>query len=227
MFLIHYAEANQELALLSINTFQKDLASSSQRVRANAMKAMSSIRISVVIPLVTLALKAAVKDNSPYVRKTAACAIPKIYSVDPSPEQKEILVELIGTVLGDNEPGVLGAAIFAFFHVCPKNYELIHGHFRKFCTLLADFDEWGQVLTLDLLLKYGRTQFGSPFLQEDGENDVIAVERDPNRPFYSDDEDDEDGEKDKEKEKEKEKKKEEKPVEEASLNVDDFLMEDD
>jgi vesicle coat complex subunit len=33
------------------------------------MKAMSSIRIPVVVPLVVMAIKTAVKDNSPYVRK--------------------------------------------------------------------------------------------------------------------------------------------------------------
>jgi vesicle coat complex subunit len=79
MYLIAYAESNPELALLSINTFQKDLSSHNQRTRGNAMKAMSSIRIPVVIPLVTLALKTAVKDTSPYVRKAAACAIPKVF----------------------------------------------------------------------------------------------------------------------------------------------------
>jgi len=43
---------NADLALLSINTFQKDLTSSNPRIRANALKGMSSIRLPVVIPLV-------------------------------------------------------------------------------------------------------------------------------------------------------------------------------
>lgn len=160
MYLIHYAEQNQELALLSINSFQKDLASHSQRVRANAMKAMSSIRIPVAIPLVILALKSAVKDHSSYVRRAAAQAIPKVMSVDP--EQSELLVELIEELLTNNEPLVLGSTIFAFNAVCPDRLDLLHVHFRKICHLLADFDEWGQIITLDLLLRYGRTQFLAP-----------------------------------------------------------------
>ena len=44
-YLITYAETNQELALLSINTFQKDLASSNQRIRANALKAMVRLNL--------------------------------------------------------------------------------------------------------------------------------------------------------------------------------------
>ena len=160
MYLIHYAEQNQELALLTINSFQKDLASHSQRVRANAMKAMSSIRIPVAIPLVMLALKTAVKDHSSYVRRAAAAAIPKVWSVDT--DQQDLLIELITELLTNNEPLVLGSAIFAFNAVCPERLDLLHPHFRKICHLLADFDEWGQIITLDLLLRYGRTQFLDP-----------------------------------------------------------------
>lgn len=161
MYLINYSEDNPELALLSINTFQKDLSSPSQRVRANAMRAMSSIKIPVVVPLVVLALKTAVKDNSTYVRKAAAAALPKVYHLDP--EQKDIVMELVAELLSNVEPTVLGAALFAFTEVCPDNWDLIHPHFRKICHLLADFDEWGQLLTLDLLLRYGRVHFASPF----------------------------------------------------------------
>ncbi len=77
-FLTHYAETNQDLALLCVNTFQKDLANRSQRIRASALRALSSIKIMNVIPLVIIALRTAVKDSSAYVRKAAASAIPKV-----------------------------------------------------------------------------------------------------------------------------------------------------
>ena len=43
MFLVHYAEEKQELALLSINTFQKDLSDSNQLIRALALRVMSCV----------------------------------------------------------------------------------------------------------------------------------------------------------------------------------------
>ncbi len=46
-----------------------------------------------------LAIKESVTDMSPYVRKTAATAIPKLYSLDP--EQKEQLEEVIEKLLKD------------------------------------------------------------------------------------------------------------------------------
>ena len=165
MFLITYSEQHQDLALLSINTFQKDLASPSQRIRANALKAMSSIRIPIAVPLVMLALKAAVKDNSSYVKRAAACAIPKVHSIEPV-EQAESLIEFIAELLTSIEPTVLGPTLFAFQSVCPTRYDLLHPHYRKICHLLADFDEWGQVVALQVLLRYGRTQFLSPYAKE-------------------------------------------------------------
>ena len=46
-----------------------------------------------------LAIKEAVSDMSPYVRKTAANAITKLYSLDP--ELKEDLVAIIEKLLAD------------------------------------------------------------------------------------------------------------------------------
>lgn len=183
MFLTHYAAENQELALLAINTLQKDLASSNQRVRANALRAMSSISIKVVIPLVMIALKNAVRDTSSYVRKAAACAIPKVFVTDPG--KKPELVEMVAELLTNTEPNVLGATVFAFTRVCPKRFELLHPHFRKICTLLADFDSYGQVVTLGVLTRYARDQFRAPPGSRDQGNGQGVADG----AFYSDDDD--------------------------------------
>ena len=186
MYLISYAETNQELALLCINTLQKDLASSSQRARANAMRAMSSIRIPVVVPLVMLALKSTVKDTSPYVRKAAAAAIPKVY--DASRDSKDELIPMIEHLLTSTEPEILSSAVFAFNEVCPDRIDLLHQHFRKICTLLADFTEWGQMLMLRILTRYGRSQYLSPFDVNEDDTRPGAKKKKKQKAFYSDDE---------------------------------------
>ena len=53
----------------------------------------------MIVPIMMLAIKEAVMDMSPYVRKTAAHAIPKLYNLDP--EQKDILIEVIEKLLAD------------------------------------------------------------------------------------------------------------------------------
>ena len=50
-----------------------------QLIRACALRVLSSIRVQVIVPIMMLALKDSVMDMSPYVRKTVAHAIPKLY----------------------------------------------------------------------------------------------------------------------------------------------------
>jgi vesicle coat complex subunit len=77
-YLAHYAEMEPEAALLAINTLKKELSNTNQLARANALRTMSSIRVKIISQLVGLAVKKAATDSSPYVRKTAACAVPKL-----------------------------------------------------------------------------------------------------------------------------------------------------
>jgi hypothetical protein len=78
MYLVRTAEHKPDEALLSINSFQKDLAHPNPRVRALALRVMSSIRVAVIVPVVILAVRKCAVDPSPYVRKAAAHAIPKV-----------------------------------------------------------------------------------------------------------------------------------------------------
>lgn len=79
IYLLRYAEAEPDLALLSINTFQRDLADSSPLIRAMALRVLSGIRVPTIASLVVLAIKKCAADTSPYVRKAAALSIQKCY----------------------------------------------------------------------------------------------------------------------------------------------------
>ncbi|KAJ3151092.1 AP-3 complex subunit beta-2 [Geranomyces variabilis] len=179
IYLLRYADQEPDLALLSINTFQKDLADRNPLIRAMALRVMSSIRVQVIVPIIMLALKKATTDLSPYVRKAAANAIPKCYSLDPS--QQEYLIEIIEILLNDNSTLVLGSVISSMKKVCPDRLGLIHKHYRKLCRLLVEADEWSQIMILELLILYARTFFLRP--PEDEAPNVAAAE---NSPFYPD-----------------------------------------
>ena len=57
---------------------------------------------------------------------------------------------------------VAGSVVMAFEMVCPDRIDLVHKNYRKLCTLLVDVDEWGQVVILNMLTRYARTQFINP-----------------------------------------------------------------
>nr|XP_018900756.1 PREDICTED: AP-3 complex subunit beta-2 isoform X1 [Bemisia tabaci] len=183
VYLVRYAEEQQDLALLSISTFQRALKDPNQLIRASALRVLSSIRVSVIVPIVMLAIKDSASDLSAYVRKTAAHAIPKLYSLDP--EQKDELVLLIDKLLADKTTLVVGSAVMAFEEVCPERIDLIHKNYRKLCNLLLDIDEWGQVVIVNMLTRYARTQFLDP-------NRGGDIESSEDSPFYDDDDDEDD-----------------------------------
>lgn len=58
---------------------------------------------------------------------------------------------------------VAGSVVMAFEEVCPDRIDLIHKNFRKLCNLLVDVEEWGQVVIMNMLTRYARTQFTSPW----------------------------------------------------------------
>ncbi|XP_029524573.1 AP-3 complex subunit beta-2 isoform X17 [Oncorhynchus nerka] len=198
VYLVRYAEEQQDLALLSISTFQRGLKDPNQLIRASALRVLSSIRVTIIVPIMMLAIKEAASDMSPYVRKTAAHAIPKLYSLDP--EQKDCLIEVIEKLLADKTTLVAGSVVMAFEEVCPERIDLIHKNYRKLCNLLIDVEEWGQVVIINMLTRYARTQFLNPNM-----NESLLEEGGGEKAFYgSDNDDDTDDEEDKE---EKEKKK--------------------
>uniref|UniRef100_A0A8C0VE93 AP complex subunit beta n=1 Tax=Cyanistes caeruleus TaxID=156563 RepID=A0A8C0VE93_CYACU len=181
VYLMRYAEEQQDLALLSISTFQRALKDPNQLIRASALRVLSSIRVPIIVPIMMLAIKEASSDLSPYVRKNAAHAIQKLYSLDP--DQKEMLIEVIEKLLKDRSTLVAGSVVMAFEEVCPDRIDLIHKNYRKLCNLLVDVEEWGQVVIIHMLTRYARTQFVSPW-----KVDEVVDEYSENNFYESDEE---------------------------------------
>lgn len=157
IYLLHYAESEPDLALLSINTIQKSLTDQNPQLRAMALRVMSGIKVPVISQIVSLAIKRGCADMSPYVRKAAALAIPKCYRLDPNTMPQ--LLDYISTLLGDKQYFVVGPAVMAFLEVCPDRIDLVHKHYRALIRKLVDMDEWGQLATLRLMTVYARKCF--------------------------------------------------------------------
>ncbi|CAL8578341.1 AP-3 complex subunit beta, variant 2 [Xanthoria parietina] len=154
IFLLHHAEAEPDLALLSINTIQKSLTDQNPQVRAMALRVMSGIRVPVISQIVSLAIKRGCGDMSPYVRKAAALAIPKCYKLDPNTIPQ--LLDYLSILLGDKQYYVAGSGVTAYLEICPERVDLIHKHYRSLVRKLVDMDEWSQLATLRLMSIYAR-----------------------------------------------------------------------
>ncbi|KAI9475060.1 AP-3 complex subunit beta [Coemansia sp. RSA 1085] len=160
MFLLRYAEQEQDLALLSVNTFQRDVADSDAEIRAMALRVMSSIRVQAIGAVVTVAVRRLAGDSSPHVRRTAALAVPKLLRLDAG--LREELQAVVNSMLGEGSALAVGAVAKAFRTVSPQQLPHAHAHFRRWCAQLGDADEWGQLELVRLLAAYARTQFARP-----------------------------------------------------------------
>lgn len=85
---------------------------------------------------------------------SSAYPIVSLCRLDPA--QKDALIDIISTMLGDNSTFTIGSVLMAFNQVCPDRLDLIHPQYRKLCKMLVDMDEWGQITAMDLLLRYSR-----------------------------------------------------------------------
>ncbi|KAI5434445.1 AP3-complex subunit beta-A [Lathyrus oleraceus] len=153
LYLLHYAEKRPNEALLSINYFQKDLVDTNPLVRAWALRAMAGIRLHAIASLVLVAVGKCARDPSVYVRKCAANALPKLHDLRME-EHASAIEEIVGLLLNDHSPGVVGAAASAFTSVCPNNFSLIGRNYKKLCEILPDVEEWGQIMLIGILLRY-------------------------------------------------------------------------
>lgn len=183
LYLLHHAEAEPDLALLSINAIQKSLTDQNPLVRAMALRTMSGIKVPVISQIVSLAIKRGCGDMSPQVRKASALAVPKCYRLDPS--TLPVMLEVLSTLLGDSQYYVVGPAVQAFLEICPERIDLLHKHYRSIVRKLVDMDEWSQIATMRLLTPYARRCFPRR-MQETKE----AVQTNVQRSFYDDDDSD-------------------------------------
>ncbi|XP_058002291.1 AP3-complex subunit beta-A isoform X1 [Hevea brasiliensis] len=191
LYLLHYAEKRPNEALLSINSFQKDLGDTNPLVRAWALRTMAGIRLHVIAPLVLVAVGKCARDPSVYVRKCAANALPKLHDLQLE-EHSSTIEEIVGILLSDHSPGVVGAAAAAFNSVCPNNYSLVGRSYKRLCEVLPDVEEWGQIVLIGILLRYAIARHGlvkksimfslhgkeSPQSEKDGLDVEFSLEKD-------------------------------------------------
>ena len=72
-------------------------------------------------------------------------------------------LQIVGILLNDHSPAVVGAAAAAFASVCPYNLSLIGRNYRKLCEILPDVEEWGQIVLIGILLRYVIARHGHVF----------------------------------------------------------------
>ncbi|KAF8329066.1 adaptin N terminal region-domain-containing protein, partial [Cantharellus anzutake] len=166
IYLLRYAGVEPDLALLSINTFQKDLADPNPLIRAMALRVLSGIPVPIISSLVVLALESVPRIPAHMCEKQRHWQSPRLMdrlfpkSLDAA--QFSSLMTILSSLLHDRSPLAIGAVAVAFNALCSTRLDLLHPHYRRLCRMLGDLDEWGQIQVVALLTRYGRRMFSAP-----------------------------------------------------------------
>eukprot|EP01040_Poterioochromonas_malhamensis_P002497 gene2497-2654_t len=158
LYLINYAKSQPDLALLAVNTFVKDANDPNPLIRALAIRTMGCIRVEKITEYLCEPLSRCLKDDDPYVRKTAAVCVAKLYDISPELVEDRGFVDVLRDLISDANPTVVANAVSALSEIAEnsgKDVMMVTANvLQKLLAALNECTEWGQVFILDSLSLY-------------------------------------------------------------------------
>ncbi|MBA0609559.1 hypothetical protein Godav_021596 [Gossypium davidsonii] len=158
LYLINYAKSQPDLAILAVNTFVKDSQDPNPLIRALAVRTMGCIRVDKITEYLCDPLQRCLKDDDPYVRKTAAICVAKLYDINAELVEDRGFLDSLKDLISDNNPMVVANAVAALAEIQENSsgpiFEITTPTLTKLLTALNECTEWGQVFILDALSRY-------------------------------------------------------------------------
>merc|ERR1740139_1541093 len=158
LYLINYAKSQPELTLLAVNTFVKDANDPNPLIRALAVRTRGCIRVDRITEYLCEPLSRALRDDDPYVRKTAAVCVAKLFDIAPALVQERGFLEILHDLISDSNPSVVANGVAALSEIAETSgkdvMKISAAVLQKLLAALNECTEWGQVFILDSLAKY-------------------------------------------------------------------------
>nr|VWO96012.1 Uncharacterized protein [Ganoderma boninense] len=163
LYLMNYAKTQPELVILAVNTFVKDTDDPNPLVRALAIRTMGCLRAEKIIDYLCDPLQKCLKDDNPYVRKTAALCVAKLYDLKPELVIENGFLEQLRDMIADSNPMVVANTVAALsdIHLAAVTAGVPRDQFpittdivNKLLVALNECSEWGRVAILNVLSRY-------------------------------------------------------------------------
>ncbi|KAJ6571899.1 Adaptor protein complex beta subunit [Mycena capillaripes] len=171
LYLMNYAKTQPELVILAVNTFVKDTDDPNPLVRALAIRTMGVLRAEKIIDYLCDPLQKCLRDENPYVRKTAALCVAKLYDLKPELVLENGFLEQLHDMIADSNPmaswTVVANTVAALtdIHIAasampsestpdPALFVISAAILNKLLIALNECSEWGRVAILNALARY-------------------------------------------------------------------------
>ena len=173
LYICKYADENQELSLMAINTLVNDMNDHNPTVRGLALRSLCSLKLEGLPEFARTPLKSGLMDKSAYVRRVAMLSVAKLFHHYPDMVRQLNLASHLYSSLKDSDPQVVINALCALNEVLAQEGGTIVN--KSIASYLLErfneFSEWGQALVLETLTKCK--------MQEEGEVLDLLNQLDP------------------------------------------------
>ncbi|KAF4540974.1 Ap-1 complex subunit beta-1 protein [Lasiodiplodia theobromae] len=159
LYLMNYAKSHPDLCILAVNTFVQDSEDPNPLVRALAVRTMGCIRVDKMVDYMEEPLRKTLRDESPYVRKTAVICVAKLFDLNPTMCVENGFLETLQELIGDPNPMVVANSVTALVEIhesAPEMnvFEITPQRLKKMLMALNECTEWGRVTILTALADY-------------------------------------------------------------------------
>ena len=119
---------------------------------------MGCIRVNTITEYLCEPLSKCLRDEDPYVRKTAAVCVAKLFDISPDLVEDRGFLDTLRDLICDANPTVVANAVAALSEIADtsgKDVMQVNATvLQKLLAALNECTEWGQVFILDALSKY-------------------------------------------------------------------------
>ena len=128
-------------------------------LRALAVRTMGCIRVERITEYLCESLKDCLTDEDPYVKKTAALAVAKLYATSPRLVKDHNLIKIVQGMLLDGNAMVVSnacASLLEISRASGKNYLRLKNaqNLNKILAALNDANEWGKIYIMESISTY-------------------------------------------------------------------------
>ena len=127
-------------------------------IRALAIRTMGCIRVEKITEYLCEPLSRCLKDEDPYVRKTAAVCTAKLYDISPDLVEERGFLDTLHELISDPNPTVVANAVASLGEIADTSGKdvmvMTSAVLQKLLAALNECTEWGQIFILDSLSHY-------------------------------------------------------------------------
>jgi vesicle coat complex subunit len=121
LYLVNYGRSKPEQVANAIPGFLSDCNDRNPLIRGLAIRTMSYIPVPTILSALLDPLRHSLKDSDPYVRKTAAICVAKLYMHDKRTVEKHGLISSLRDLLADTNSTVVANAVAALTEISERS----------------------------------------------------------------------------------------------------------